>query len=354
MAALDFRADLKLATETLAAVEAAVERAAEDGWRPHLGASQIGGPCDRALWYGFRWATRRAFDGRMLRLFARGQREEDSLSDLLRQAGVTVMQTDPNTGRQFTFSSCDGNFGGSMDGACHGLKESSQWHVLEFKTHSKKSFDDLTSKGVQKSKPMHYAQMQCYMGWTGMDRAMYVAVCKDDDRMHLERVEYDDVEFKRLLNRAARIIESANPPDRISDDPAWYECRLCDHRDICHGTACPAVSCRTCLHSTPVSNAAWHCARHDITPTTKQQKEACDAHRFIPALLANWATVVDASQDDNWVRYQTDHGELVNGPHPHGFESGEIAACEDQAALCDPFVLEVRTDMDARIVEWAK
>ena len=35
----------------------------------HLGASIIGKDCERALWYDFRWVTRWAFTGRMLRLF---------------------------------------------------------------------------------------------------------------------------------------------------------------------------------------------------------------------------------------------------------------------------------------------
>lgn len=39
MAALNFRADLKLATKTLAAIDAATLRQADDGLRPHLGAS---------------------------------------------------------------------------------------------------------------------------------------------------------------------------------------------------------------------------------------------------------------------------------------------------------------------------
>ena len=77
MAALAHRADLKLADETLAAIEAAVLRQAEDGLRAHLGASLIGRSCERALWYGFRWSKRAAHEPRILRLFARGQREED-------------------------------------------------------------------------------------------------------------------------------------------------------------------------------------------------------------------------------------------------------------------------------------
>ena len=44
--------------------------------RPHLGASLIGDKCERAIWYVFRWATHTKFEGRMLRLFDSGNREE--------------------------------------------------------------------------------------------------------------------------------------------------------------------------------------------------------------------------------------------------------------------------------------
>ena len=54
MATVAFRADLKLATATLAAIDAATLRNAEDGLRSHLGASLIGRPCSKALWYTFR------------------------------------------------------------------------------------------------------------------------------------------------------------------------------------------------------------------------------------------------------------------------------------------------------------
>jgi hypothetical protein len=51
--------------------------------------------------------------------------------------------------------------------------------VVEFKTHSAKSFRKLVQRGVAEAKPQHWAQMQVYMQLTGLTRALYVAVCKD-------------------------------------------------------------------------------------------------------------------------------------------------------------------------------
>ena len=52
-------------TRTVEAIYAWHEREAEERESIGLGLSAVGNPCDRALWYTFRWASpRKAFDGR--------------------------------------------------------------------------------------------------------------------------------------------------------------------------------------------------------------------------------------------------------------------------------------------------
>ena len=216
-------------TPTLSAIYAAYEAARGDGFREHLGASLIGKNCERALWFDFRWVTRAQFPGRILRLFETGQLEEARLVRNLRATGATVLDLDPETGRQWQVTAHGGHFGGSLDAVAIGLKEAPKtWHVVEFKTHSAKSFRDLVAKGVALAKPQHWAQMQIYMHLTGITRALYVAVCKDTDDLHIERVRADSEAAGRLIEKARRIIEAKRPPVRISDDPAWWECRFCD------------------------------------------------------------------------------------------------------------------------------
>lgn len=76
-------------------VVAAIDRAweaAEKGPRPHLGASVVGKPCDRAMVYGFRHAVAKRTEGRMLRLFNRGHKEEISICAWLRMIGIEVRE----------------------------------------------------------------------------------------------------------------------------------------------------------------------------------------------------------------------------------------------------------------------
>jgi hypothetical protein len=277
------------------AIFAAYEADREEGFRSHLGASQIGKSCEHALWYDFRWTTPARFPGRILRLFETGQLEEARLVRNLRRIGATVLELDPETGRQWRVEAHGGHFGGSLDAVALGVPEApDSWHVLEFKTHSAKSFRELVTKGVTEAKPQHWAQMQIYMRLTGLTRAMYVAVCKDTDDLHIERVRADGDAAERLLAKAGRVIHAARPPARISEDPAWFECRFCDHHDLCHGEAAAAVTCRSCLHATP-AEGGWTCARWNQPVGDQEQRAACVRHLFVPDLVPG--EVTDAGED---------------------------------------------------------
>jgi hypothetical protein len=309
------------ASPTVESILAAYEADAGDGWREHLGASLIGGPCDRALWYTFRWITRTAQRGRMLRLFETGRLEEERLVRNLSRIGVTVIDVDPDTGR-WHVQAHSGHFGGSLDGVGLGIPDApGTWHVLEFKTHNAKSFAELKRRGVREAKPEHWAQMQVYMHLTGLTRALYLAVCKDTDALYAERVRVDHQEAERLIARAGRIIFAPRPPARISDDPDWFECRLCPHHDTCHGDQLPERTCRSCLHVTPSEDGAWHCARFDRAAlrgdhqdrpwepaalSADEQRAGCSAHLFIPDLLHG--EEADADPDGAWVAYRKPDG----------------------------------------------
>jgi len=275
----------KLCSPTRDAIYATYEANRGDGFRAHLGASIIGKPCMRALWYDFHWTTPAKHAGRILRLFETGQREEDRLVRNLRDTGATVLEVDPETGRQFSVEAHGGHFAGSLDGVAIGILEAPKtWHVVEFKTHGVKSFRDLCAKGVEASKPQHAAQMQVYMHLTSITRAIYIAVCKDTDALYVERIHADRDVGRRLLTKAQRVITAPQPLSRISEDPAWFECRFCDHHELCHGDRLAARNCRTCISSASPKEG-WRCALHDCGLSVSDQRAACPNHLFIPDLV---------------------------------------------------------------------
>ena len=266
------------------------EATADKKERSYLGMSTFGTECDRALWYAFRWARApESFDGRMLRLFQTGHREEVRMLDDLEAVGLKVYRTDPLTGEQWAFWDEKGHLRGHADGMAKGLMPGCQHndHLLEFKTHNEVSFKKLVSDGVKKSKFGHYCQMQLYMHYSRMPCALYMAHNKNTDELYTEHVAYDPEFAEATVRRGQRIIDSPNPPTRLHEDPnakSAYTCRYCPALKVCHERAFTMRNCRTCLHSTPVQDG-FDCARHKISLDIETQRVGCTDHLYIPALV---------------------------------------------------------------------
>jgi hypothetical protein len=298
---------------TVDAIYTAIEADHTEVERGYLGASSIGDPCERKLWYAFRWATPpEKFSGRMLRLFATGHVQEARLVEDLRRAGILVYDRDGE--KQIGVTAVGGHFRGHLDGIAERVPEAPKaLHVLECKTHSAKSFKELTAMGVAAAKPMHMAQMQVYMHLRDINRALYLAVCKDDEQIYVERVHYDAAMAIALIAKAERIITANSPPPRLHDDieakVAW-ECRYCSMRGVCHDGEMPRTNCRTCLHSEPImgGDGDWWCARHHRHIDADQQRAGCPNHLHLPGLIPG--KQIDASEEEEWVEYRMRDGSI--------------------------------------------
>lgn len=307
--------------------------------RAHLGASGLGHHCERWIWLSFRWAVLSEFPGRVLRLFRRGQLEEEQIIGDLRRIGIKIGGDQTRV-----------DFGCHVSGSVDGIIESgvpqapNKRHVAEFKTHSKKSFDDVVKNGVEKSKPMHYAQMQLYMFGLNIDRALYVAVCKDDDTYYTERVKLDKEFAEKLVKKGHRLATEDRLPPPISTDPSWYQCKFCDAHEFCHDTKLTKeVNCRTCAHSTAKQDSTFYCERWGDTIPYHAQLDGCPSHVLHPDLVP-WELDQDASTDLIAV-YNIDGKPIKNG-EGH-FASSELIAGKNLCA--DPMVQAIREKFDGRI-----
>jgi hypothetical protein len=324
-----------------AAIDAAHEakRASHsECFRPHMGASTLGEKCDRKLWLAFRWAVRENFPGRILRVFRRGHNEEAQVVADLQAIGMKVRAT----GAAQTRVDFGSHVSGSIDGIITaGVPDApKKAHVLEIKTHSKKSFDALEQRGVEAAHPKHFAQVQTYMLGTGVDRALYVAVCKDDDRIYTERVELDKERAEKIVERGKRLATQDEIPPPISTDPTWYECKWCSAHDLCHGSKLTKeVNCRTCAHSTAEADSTWTCARHggNAMPTD-WMREAHDCHA-LHEHLAPWPITYDDAGDAVHV---------IDGTEVRGFASTELVA--NPKACVDPTLVQLRRKFGGKVV----
>ena len=311
-----------------------------DNFRPHMGASLIGHKCDRFLWYSFRWTFKETFDGRMLRLFDVGhQFELDAIRDL-RNVGVDIRSTQDGV-----------NFGshvsGSVDGIIYsGLIEAPKAkHVAEFKTHSDKSFNLLVKEGVEKSKPLHYTQMQVYMHGLKIDRAYYLAINKNTSQLYSERFELDKDFAVKKIERAQRIALLDSKPEPMSADPTWFECSYCPAKAMCHEAApTQQVNCRTCAHSTAKEDSTFFCEKWQDTIPYEAQLTGCDSHAFHIHLVPY---EFKPAQDIWHAIYIINNKEVLNGGD--GFKSREIVANPEMCANPDAFIQQVRQEFDAEL-----
>lgn len=238
-------------------------RGYDEPFRKHLGASVMGQDCARAIWYGYRWATKPYFDGRVLRLFNRGHLEEGRFIALLLMIGVRVQQQDEN-GKQFRISHRNGLIGGSGDGQAVGIPDLPPGTLsgLEFKTHNDDSYKKLVKSGVREAKFEHFVQMQIYMRKMGIPVFTYMAVNKNNDDIYAEIIQLNIEMADEFLDRAERIIDGIEPPRKINNSPGYWKCKFCDHRAVCHLKQIPSVNCRTCKFGT-IKNDEWRCKKFD-------------------------------------------------------------------------------------------
>lgn len=271
----------------------------EESFRAHLGASLIGRECARELWYSFHWCLEKKFDGRMLRLFNRGHLEEPRFVALLKMIGCQVWQQDEN-GKQFRITGHRGHFGGSMDCVVSGIPDipGGEPAIGEFKTHGEKSFIKLQSEGVISAKWEHFVQMQIYMGKNSLKWAIYCAVNKNTDELHMEIIPFDPVQYQRYLDRSAMVIDSIVPPPRINESPGFFKCKFCDFAKLCHfKEQMPHRNCRTCVSSAVVDGGLWVCKNEVLIVEAEMQGwedpielnqaaqfQACEHYEMNPAI----------------------------------------------------------------------
>jgi hypothetical protein len=283
---------------TLAALDAVIEAASSEAPRPYLGASQIGEPCSRKLWYGFRWVLRRAISASGLRRINDGHRGEQVLIEMLRQVpGVSLWTEDPaQPGEQIGFVLLGGHFRGHLDGVIEGLYQASKTpHVWEAKVCNETKVRKLEKLKEEKGEKealeawdeTYFAQAQIYMYALKLTRH-YLTVATPGVRDIIScRTDYQPTKAKTYLQKARDVISANRPPLRISEDSGWYQCKRCDFHALCHGLKLPVVNCRTCAHATAHLDEAqpWTCDLHRRVIDIEEQRQGCLCHAFHPDLI---------------------------------------------------------------------
>lgn len=278
---------------TLVAARKALE--AKEAGRGHsrrVGASSVGNECTRRGWYSFRWTSPVVIGSTGLLAINDGHRSEEVMAELLRGVeGVQLWTEDPAVpGAQISFELVNGHFVGKLDGIIVGILQAPKTpHVWEHKAVNQKKFDKL-KKDVEKFGEKnaleqwdvtYFAQAQMYMHGMKLDRH-YLTVSTPGVRDFVSvRTEYQKPRAEMYEGRAHSIVYSSGIPSKISNDPAHFGCKWCDHSDVCHAAKTPLVNCRTCQNVAVTDGVGeWFCTLHNMALDFEMQQKACMRHRW--------------------------------------------------------------------------
>jgi len=301
---------------TLSAIDVVMEAQQERGARGYVGASSIGDSCERKLWYSFHWIKQGFIEAAGLRRINDGHRGEAIVADMLRKVPGVELSTESADGNQHSFEDLGGHFRGNADGLITGLLQSpTKLHVWECKIVNETKFKKVASLKVAKGEDealkhwdyVYYAQAQIYMHYFNATRH-YMTVGSPGVRdLDSIRTKYNKGDAEMFIEKAKRIITSPRPLGRLSENPAWHECKWCSFYGVCHDDEMPSQkSCRTCLHSTAKIEGGWKCELKNIALDIKAQKAGCGQHLFIPDLIPG----EQVNSGPNWVEYKLKSGDV--------------------------------------------
>jgi len=242
--------------KTLLKIDSIIEQTRNYGsMRKYLGMSGIGESCERKIFYTFRNAVKRFIKASGLKAIEDGFDQEAKMIERFKLLPNIKLKTHQENGKQIGFKDFDGLFAGHCDGQICGIEERpGTWHIWEHKSVNQTKFNKLKKlreeHGEKKALELwdytYYCQGQAYMHYAGFDRH-YLTVSSPGGREYISvRTELNENKVNAILEKAHRLIYSDYLPAKLSDKPEYYECKLCDCKDQCHGNADVEKACGTC------------------------------------------------------------------------------------------------------------
>ena len=203
------------------------QKAVVDEPRNYIGASAIGYECLRKIWYELKGENSSSVLPKTIRTWAIGKRLEGLVLEWLEESGLTIERN-----YQDLESKTAPVFRGHVDAIL--VNKNGSQSIIEIKTAKDASFKVFVNKGIKVWNKQYYAQLQAYMGMSGIASAYLLALNKDNSDLHDEFVTFDHEFYKQLEEKALMISTCQIAPPRISNSPIWYQCKLCKYNKECH------------------------------------------------------------------------------------------------------------------------
>jgi hypothetical protein len=205
------------------------ERVDDGEDRNYIGASSIGSDCLRQIWYAFKGVKAEKVPSKMRRTWAIGKRLEGLVVDWLDEADIMLGVLPVRTLRSLRVPV----FQGHID--CVWVGRDGKYNaIIEIKTAKDASFKVFVKKGLKVWNPQYYAQIQSYMGMSGIHKAYILVLNKDNSDLSDELVTFDKEYYEQLEKKALMISTATVEPPKINGSPLWYQCKMCKFNKVCH------------------------------------------------------------------------------------------------------------------------
>ncbi len=194
--------------------------------RTYLGASSLGNQCERAIWYDYTQAPKEPFSDRTLMTFEIGKQLEAMLLESIYLAAIPMSANVEANCIEIP----------ALQGHADAVVIlGATTYVLEIKTASASNFALATKKGVRDWRSQYFDQLMLYMGMLGHKKGIFLVINKDTSELYEEVVDFDQLHYELLLEKAKRLLTAVVAPPRLNDSPMYFVCKQCSFRKGCHG-----------------------------------------------------------------------------------------------------------------------
>lgn len=180
------------------------------------------GKCGRAIFFKFKNAPGEEMDPNILRIFDHGDHiHQMIMKPLLSIRDIHVVAAEVNIPPQELVS-------GRADAI---ISDGKDLYVLDIK-----SMNSMVFRSLEEPKPENVNQVQLYMHYFKIPRAILLYVSKDNQDLKEFIVEYNKRQAENLLTGLAELktkIDSDVIPERISAYPDDWQCKYCAFKEIC-------------------------------------------------------------------------------------------------------------------------
>lgn len=218
--------------DLIKAINDAISQRNREENRLYIGASNIGNPCLRAVWYAYKGYESEKFPTNTQITFDIGKNLERLLLDYLEASGMNIERANEANNYLFCQHEKIKDFQGHIDALIH--TDNAEPIILEIKTAKASSFAVFKKDGLKVWSKIYYSQIQSYMGMTGYKSAIILVLNKDSSELCMEWVYFDEDYYLMISDKAQFIKNNTSPPERINNNSCYHLCARCVYKNVCH------------------------------------------------------------------------------------------------------------------------